>query len=125
MQRKSFNLEARIRSVIYASRGLGYAVKTQQSLWIAIILVISILGISFWIGLDNFELAIIIVALGTVLAMEVMNTAIEQMVNLLSPEWRARAGLVKDLAAGAVLLSSITAVVIVLLILGPPMLDKL
>lgn len=69
-----------------------------------------------WLGsFYNFtasEKAVIAIAIGFVMATEIINTAIENLVDLVSPEKNKQAGLVKDVAAGGVLLSALTAVVV-------------
>jgi len=65
------------------------------------------------------EWAILILCCGVVIAAEMFNTAFEALVDMISPEWNSKAGLVKDISAGAVLILAITSVVIGLIIFLP------
>jgi len=66
----------------------------------------------------------IVLAIGLVLALELMNSAVEATVDLVSPDRRDGAAAAKDMAAGAVLLASLCALAVGLLVLGPPLLDR-
>ena len=71
------------------------------------------------------EWAILVLTIGAVLAAETFNTVIETVVDLVSPEHHELAKAAKDTAAGAVLLLAMAAVVVGLLILGPPLYKQL
>ena len=62
---------------------------------------------------------------GLVIGMEIINTAIERLVDLVSPHHNPKAGIIKDMAAGAVLFSAIMAIVCGVLIFGKYILDLL
>lgn len=68
------------------------------------------------------ELALIFLATGLVLALEIVNTALEQLENVIHPEFHHAIKNSKDIASGAVLVASITAVLVGITILGPPIL---
>lgn len=69
-------------------------------------------GLAAWLGLSRIEWAILALTIGLVVAMEVMNTAVEHVVDLASPDFHDLAGRAKDAAAGAVLLVSIAALIV-------------
>ena len=71
--------------------------------------------------LSTLECCLLVLTVGLVLSLEMMNTAIEGLVDLVSPEYHELAGAVKDFAAAAVALAAVAAVIIGLLILGPPL----
>lgn len=108
-----------IRSFGFAFKGLGYAFRTQLNFKIhtAAALMVCIMGYHF--DIDRSEWLWIIAAMGIVFIAELTNTAVETLVDLVSPEYNPKAGIVKDLAAAVVLLSSITSVVIGLIIFLP------
>jgi diacylglycerol kinase (ATP) len=110
-----------LSSFKYAFAGLAYLVRTQRNarIHLAISLVVVVLG--FWSGLSRTEWAIIALTIGLVLAAESFNTVAEAAVDLASPQFHPLAKIAKDVAAGAVLLMAIAAVVVGLLILGPPL----
>lgn len=108
-----------IKSIKYSLDGLLYAYRYEQSLWIhglATILAI-ILGIIFKIKLS--EWAIIFIALGSILALELINTAIEAAVDLTTTEIHPLAKIAKDCGSAASFIMSIVAIVIALFVFGP------
>ena len=112
-----------IKSIKYSLDGLFYAYRYEQSLWIhgaAVILAI-ILGFSFQIRLA--EWAIIFIALGIILALELINTAIEAAVDLTTTEIHPLAKVAKDCGSAASFVMSIVSVVISLFVFGPYFLD--
>ena len=112
----------RIQSFQYAFAGIWYTLRTQRNAQIhfSIALLIFILGLT--LGLTSTEWAIIILTMGFVLVAEMMNTVAEAAMDYMTAEFHPQVKIVKDVAAGAVLLSAITALVVGLLILGPPLL---
>ena len=80
------------------------------------ILVVTVAGI--FLGLTAVEWSVIALCIGSVISAEMVNTAIETLVDLVSPEFNEKAGKVKDIAAGAVLLTAIVATVVAVYIFG-------
>ncbi len=108
-----------IKSFGYAVNGIGYAFKTQPNFRFhcTAILVVLIAGLYF--RLELFEWLWILMATALVLVSELFNTAIEVLVDLVSPAYHVKAGLVKDLSAAAVLIAAIIAATIGLIIFIP------
>ena len=73
----------------------------------------------FIFNISSFEWIIVLFCIGLVLSMELVNTAIEEIVNFISPEYNLKAGRIKDLAAAAVLVASIAVFIIALIIFIP------
>jgi diacylglycerol kinase len=121
---KSFII-SRIQAFRHAFRGLFYVMKTQRNAWIhtAITLAVFVLGI--WLEISLTEWAIIILTIALVFMAEFINTAIEAVVDLASPNKHPLAKIGKDVGAAAVLVSAIASVLVGLLILGPPLLEKM
>lgn len=121
---RSFIL-SRLRSFRYAFRGLFYVMRTQRNAWIhtSIAFVVFILGL--WLELPPRDWAMLVLTAALVFTAEFVNTSIEVTVDLASPETNPLAGIGKDVGAGAVLVSAIAAVLVGLLILGPPLWQKL
>jgi diacylglycerol kinase len=113
------SLKNRIRSFAYAFNGLRLMLFHQPNFFIHLSLAIIALSLSYFFKLSRDEFLWIVVAIGLVLSAEIFNTAIEKLTDLVQPEQDQRAGQIKDLAAGAVLLLSITALIIGLLIFIP------
>ena len=107
-----------LKSFVFAFKGLHFALQGRNfRIQLAAALVVTVSGLS--VGLSGRDWMVIIIMIGLVLAFEVMNSAIEQIVNLISPDYHPLAGKVKDLAAGAVLILSIVSVVIGVLVFWP------
>lgn len=81
--------------------------------------------LAVWLKLGTIQLSILVLTIGAVIAGETINTTVEAIVDLLSPEWHERAKIAKDVSAGAVLILAMTAVVVGLLILGPPLWERM
>ena len=120
---KPFRFKDRMKSFGFAFKGIGYALKTQHNIWIHCILAIAAIAFGFWLEISQTEWLFVIFAIGFVLVSELFNTAIEVLVDLISPENNPKAGLTKDIAAGAVLVSAITAALIGLFIFVPKIID--
>jgi diacylglycerol kinase len=80
---------------------------------------LAVIGIAVWFRVSLIELAILIVAIFGVIVAEMVNTAIEELVNILSPGHRQEAALAKNVAAAAVLLAAIGAVAVGCIIFIP------
>ena len=106
---KPFSIAERLKSFVYAFKGIKYSVLTQHNFQIHIALAIIAVLLGFLLKITVLEWVSIIIVIGMVLAAEIFNTSIEELVNLVSPERNKKAGITKDLAAGAVLILSITA----------------
>ena len=116
---------SRYYSFGHAFRGLWYVLRTQRNAWIHTVIAILIFILSAWLKISTQELAIIILTTAMVYAAEFINTAIEAVVDLASPEKHPLAKVGKDVGAAAVLISALAAILIGLLILGPPLWEKL
>jgi len=81
--------------------------------------IIAVLFTGWYIQLNSSEWLWIILAIGLVLVAELLNTAIELLVDLVSPEFNVQAGKVKDVAAGAVLVAAVISVCIGAIIFLP------
>lgn len=105
-------LKKRLKSFVYAFKGIGSLLKKEHNAWIhcTAIVVVTIAGFSY--GITPTEWCIVLLCFGMVLAAEAFNTAIERLVNLVSPDFHPIAGDVKDVAAGAVLICAIVAALI-------------
>jgi len=115
----------RIDSFRYAFAGLWYMLRTQRNAWIHAAFTVVVVAVGFWLALDTLEWALIVLSIGGVWMAEFVNTALEAVVDLASPDIHPLARVGKDVAAGAVLVGAGTAVMVGLLVLGPPLLEKL
>jgi diacylglycerol kinase (ATP) len=115
---------SRLHSFRHAFSGLWYVLRTQRNAWIHAAITITVILLGFWLGLDRYDWALITIAICFVWLAEIINTALEAITDLASPEQHPLARVGKDVGAGAVLLASLTAIIVGLLILSPHLLEK-
>ena len=112
-----------IRGFYFAFSGLAYAFKTQLNFRVHCAAVVITCLLSFYLNLNSSEWLWMVAAMALVLITELMNTSIEALVDLVSPQYNKKAGIAKDVAAAMVLLSAIAALLIGIIILLPKMTD--
>lgn len=117
------------RSFEHAYRGMISAVRTQRNMRFHVVAAILVLVVSLLVGVSKLELAILVLTILLVFVTEMFNTAMEFVVDLVTSEYHPLAKLAKDVSAGAVLVSSVGAVLVGYLILadnlGPLSLETL
>ena len=101
-----------------AFRGVAFVLRTQRNSWIHLLAASLVTAAGLALGLTLPEWAVLALAVTLVLVAEMVNTALETLLDALSPEYHPLVGAAKDVAAGAVLLSSVGAVIVGLLVLG-------
>ena len=110
-------------SFVYAFNGIFRTIANERNLRIhitCVIYMVSILLFTDWFVLTRTDWAILTLCCGSVIGAEIVNTAIENVVNLASEEYTQYGKISKDAAAGAVLISAITAVIVGFIILFQP-----
>jgi diacylglycerol kinase len=112
---------SRLESFRYAFAGWWYMLRTQRNAWIHAVLSTGAFALALWLGLSRLEWAVLVLTAGLVWTTEFVNTALEAVVDLASPDLHPLARVGKDVAAAAVLVGAATAVVVGLLMLGPPL----
>ncbi|WP_262383935.1 diacylglycerol kinase family protein [Hymenobacter lutimineralis] len=112
-------LRQRAASFGYAFRGVAAAMRTEVHLQFHAVATVVVLGLGWYFELTRGEWALVALAVGLVWSLELVNTAIEAVVNLVSPEYHPLAGRAKDVAAGAVLVGAVAALAVGLLVFGP------
>ncbi|SFF00520.1 undecaprenol kinase [Paenibacillus catalpae] len=110
-----------IRSLGYACSGIVLAVRSQRHMKIHTIAAVIVCAIGAMLPLTRLEWAVLLLTIAVVISLEMINTAIEHTVDLASPDIHPLAKAAKDVAAGAVLVAAFMAIIIGLLILGPPL----
>jgi diacylglycerol kinase len=116
---------SRVESFRYALQGWHYVLRTQRNAWIHSFIATAVFLAGLWLKLPAGSWAIIVLTAAFVFTAEFLNTAIEAMVDLASPDHHPLAKVAKDVAAGAVLVAALAAILVGLLILGPPLWTKL
>lgn len=110
----------------YAWAGVQYAFQTQRNFRIHVAVGLLAVGLSILLGLNRVEIAIIGLTTGAVLTMELLNTALESVVDLtVRQTYHELAKIAKDCAAGAVLISALAAILVAGSLLFPPLIAHL
>lgn len=112
----------RLQSFQYAFAGIWYALRTQRNAQIHTGIAACITGLGLLLQISLPEWATLALTVGFVIVSEMLNTSIEAAMNHATTEFHPQVKIVKDVAAGAVLISAMTSVAVGLLILGPPLL---
>ena len=118
-------LHSRLLSFGHAWRGLKYVIRTQKNAWIHAAATLAVIVLGVWLALPARDWAVLALTISIVWMAETLNTSIEAVVDLASPVHHPLAKVGKDVGAAAVLIVAFTAVLVGLLILGPPLWTKL
>jgi diacylglycerol kinase len=105
-----------LKSFIYAIHGLWSAVDDQRNLKVQLAVAILVVGAGFYLSITSIEWCIILLCIAFVIGLELVNTALENLVDLVTLERKPLAGMIKDIAAGAVLFVSTLSLIIGILI---------
>ena len=112
-----------INSFKYAIEGIISSFKTERNMKIHVFAMIIVIALGFFFKLDKVEWCFIIIAIASVISAELFNTAIETVVDIVSPERNPKAKLAKDIAAGAVVVVAICAAIIGFIVFGPKVIN--
>jgi len=104
------------RSFVYAFQGIQSGITRERNLKVQVAVALLVVGAGFYVHITPEEWCIVILCIGVVIGLELMNSAIESLVDLVTLERNPLAGRIKDVAAGAVLVVSFMAVVIGIII---------
>ena len=118
-------LRNRLSSFRHAFAGWWHVLRTQRNAWIHAVISTAVVIVGLWVRLERRDWAIILLTVAVVWMGEFINTALEAIVDLASPEIHPLAKLGKDVGAAAVLIAAVAAVLVGLLILGPPLWEKI
>jgi diacylglycerol kinase (ATP) len=116
---KRFSLLSRLRSFYYAFRGIGFAFRQEHNLWIHTLAAAAAIIMGFLLHISALEWIVIAIVIAGVFVSELFNSAIESLVDLCSPDFNEKAGRIKDMAAGAVLIAALGALTAGLIIFIP------
>ena len=116
---------SRLHSFEHAFHGWGYVLRSQRNAWIHAFISTAVLVMAFWLRLPLRDWAVLFLTIALVWTAEFINTALEAVVDLASPQQHPLAKVGKDVGAAAVLIAALAAILVGLLILGPPLLEKI
>ncbi len=116
---------SRLASFRYAVAGLAHVLRTQRNAWIHAVASLFVVVLAFWLQLGLTQWAALVLAMAMVWMAEFVNSALEAIVDLASPDVHPLAKVGKDVGAAAVLIAAVSAALVGLLILGPPLGQRL
>jgi diacylglycerol kinase (ATP) len=116
---------SRAQSFVHAFHGWWYVIRTQRNAWIHALITTLVILLALWLKLPLRDWAVLFLTIATVWTAEFINTALEAVVDLASPQHHPLAKVGKDVGAAAVLLAALAAILVGVLILGPPLWSKL
>jgi len=116
---------SRLRSFGHAFAGIVHVVRTQRNAWIHAIATVTVVALGLWLRIPAAQWAPLLLAIALVWMAEFINTALEAIVDLASPERSPLARVGKDVGAAAVLIAALAAAVVGMVILLPPLLPRL
>ena len=119
MQGKKFSIRARLQSFVFAFNGVRLFIQKEHNAWIHLLATVVAVTTGFLLSIQPMEWVAIVFAIGLVWVTEMLNTCLERTMDLISLEKNEKIKIVKDIAAGAVLIASIIALVIAFFVFLP------
>ncbi len=116
-------IRQRMRSFRHAGRGLATMLASEPNARIHALAALVVVGAGFGFGISGQQWLAVVLSIGLVFTAEAMNTALEALCDVVSPEWHPSIERAKDVAAGAVLLAALTALAVATLVFGPRILS--
>jgi diacylglycerol kinase len=114
-------IKSRIASFGHAFHGWAYVIRNEKNAWIHAVVTILVVLMATWLVIPLLNWAVLVLTIAMVWSAEFLNTSIEAVVDLASPVHHPLAKVGKDVGAAAVLIAACAAVLVGLLILGPPL----
>jgi diacylglycerol kinase (ATP) len=114
-----FSAASRLRSFVYAARGIRALVTSQHNAWIHSVATLAAVALGLLLQIPRLEWIAIVFAIVSVWTAEALNTALELLCDVASPEFHPLIETAKDVAAGAVLICAAGAMVIAGLVFAP------
>ncbi|MDD4636835.1 MAG: diacylglycerol kinase family protein [Bacteroidales bacterium] len=116
---KPFSTRARLKSFTYAFRGICICITQEHNAWIHSLITVLVISVGLLFHISVMEWIAVFLCISIVFAAELINTAIERLTDKICPDYHPEAGIIKDLAAGAVLICAFFSAIIGLLIFVP------
>ncbi len=120
---KKFSIKERIKSFGYAFAGMRTLFLEEHNAYLHVLGMVVAIGMGLFLGLSRLEWVAIVICIGSVFAMELLNSSIEALADHVNPEYHNQIKKVKDLAAAAVLVVAMMSVVVGLLVFLPKLLN--
>ncbi len=110
-----------LHSYRYATAGIKHTLRTQVNIWVQIAVGLLVILAAVYGHLSRWEIGLLVLTVGAVVAAEMFNTALEEILDLIEKKHHLKVKVAKDIAAGAVLVLAFTSLLIGILILLPPL----
>jgi diacylglycerol kinase (ATP) len=114
-------IKSRIRSFQNAFAGWGYVIHTQKNAWIHLLATICVILLGIWLKISLLNWSILVLTITTVWIAEFLNSSLEVIVDLASPQFHPLAKIGKDVAAAAVLIAAISSILIGIMVFWTPL----
>ena len=116
---QKFSVRGRLKSFYYAGAGLKQFFRQEHNARIHLAAAIVVSVLAWWLKVSYMEAVALVVVIGLVWVTEILNTCLEKAMDFITREKHPEIKIIKDLAAGAVLIATITAVIVGLFIFIP------
>lgn len=117
-------IKGRMRSFAFAGKGVANTFRTQPNARIHAVATVAVVFAGWWLAVSRAEWCALLLTIGLVWASELANTAIECLVDLVSPGHHELAGRAKDCAAGGVLIAAAISVLVGIIVFLPHLLNR-
>ncbi|MBK8848280.1 MAG: diacylglycerol kinase family protein [Bacteroidetes bacterium] len=114
-----FSVKKFVGSFKYAWQGLVHLFRHEQNAYVHLLALTVVVLAGFYFDIRNYEWVSIFICVGLVFCCELINTAIERIVNFVSPKYHKNAGVIKDLGAAAVLIAALISLIVAAIIFTP------
>ena len=114
-----------LESFRHAFAGLAHALRTQRNARIHILIAAGVIVLAAALGIESVKWALILLTIGLVFMAELFNTVVESVIDLVIEEYHPLAKTAKDVAAAGVLVTALAAVIVGVVLLGPPLISSL
>ena len=123
--KKALSIKRLVKSFSYAIDGFKKSFNEEANMKIHVMMTILVIICGFLFKVTRLEWIFLLFAIGLVISAELLNTAIENLVDLVCKEKNYKAGLIKDVSAGFVMILAITSAIVGLIIFVPKLLNIL
>lgn len=108
-----------MRSLTHAGKGILYTLRNERNFQVELTIAGTVMLLTLWLPVSRFEVMILILVSVLVLVLELINTAVERVMDILKPRVHPYARVVKDVTAGAVFVASFGAIILGVMIFSP------
>ncbi len=122
---EKFSTRSRVQSFLFAFKGIIILLKSEPNARIHLVAMICAVALGIVFRINTFEWISLAIVIGLVFLSELFNTAIEKLADVVDPEWNKKIGQIKDLSAGAVLVSAIISLIVGGMVFIPKVIDLL